>query len=321
LFRGNTAEEKCTGNAQHAFYELRGMKFEAIERYQGKVDRQGYRYGQGVIFYKPEGYLCEEKQLYRGSFKNNVYHGHGTLYYPGTDTIAYIGRFKEGLRHGRGIEFELSGKKIYQGTFREDKREGKGDEYIDDFKVYRGEFSNNVRHGFGIAYFSENAYYFGRYENGLMTGIGINCLSNGDRFEGMFINNKPDGQGSYYEKDPYTANFVGQHAIFQLGRKIKDLNVPFTPTVADLPDDSNKHMFVEIMNSHKSMHSLELDDELMLSNDLLASSPDHHSSSSTSNEESKKRNKSSFFLDERLKNSWSKTDWWKVQLGKYLRLE
>jgi hypothetical protein len=77
-------------------------------------------------------------------------------------------------------------------------------------------------------------------------------------------------------------------------------------------------MFVEIMNSHKSMHSLELDDELMLSNDLLSSSPDHHAGGN-SNEESKKRNKSSFFLDERLQNSWSKADWWKIQLGKYLR--
>lgn len=97
-----------------------------------------------------------------------------------------------------------------------------------------------MRHGFGIAYFAENSYYFGRYENGLMTGVGINCLPNGDRFEGMFINNKPDGPGSYYERDQYTGNYSGQHAIFQLGRKIKDQNIPFTPTLADLPDDSNK---------------------------------------------------------------------------------
>lgn len=311
-----TPEERCTGNGQHAFYELRGLKYEAKERYQGKVDRHGKRYGQGVLYFKPEGYLVEEKQLYRGSFKNNLYHGHGTLYYSGTESIAYIGRFKEGLRHGRGIEFDLQGKKIYSGTFREDKREGRGEEFQENMKIYRGEFSNNVRHGFGIAYFPENSYYFGRYENGVMTGVGINCLSNGDRFEGMFINNKPDGPGSYYERDPYTGNFTGQHAIFQLGRKIKDSNIPFTPTAVDLPDDTNKHLFVEILNSHKSQHSFEMEDELMLSNDLLAGSS---SNANRSGEDKSKRSKSSFFLDERLKNSWSKGDWWKVQLGKYLR--
>jgi hypothetical protein len=240
ICRGCSAEEKCTGNAQNAFYELRGLRFEAKERYQGKLDRQGKRTGQGVIYFKPEGYLQEEKQLYRGSFKNNVYHGHGTLYYPGTETIAYIGRFKEGLRHGRGIEFDLQGRKIYQGTFREDKREGRGEEFHEEIRSYRGEFSNNARHGFGIAYFGENSYYFGRYENGMMTGIGIYCHPNGERFEGMFINNKPDGPGSYYERDAFTGNAVGQHAIWQLGRKVKESNIPFTPTVADLPDDSNK---------------------------------------------------------------------------------
>ncbi len=33
--------EKCNGEAQHAFYELKGLKFEANERFQGKWDRQG----------------------------------------------------------------------------------------------------------------------------------------------------------------------------------------------------------------------------------------------------------------------------------------
>jgi hypothetical protein len=201
---------------------------------------QGQRHGQGTLFYKPEGYDQVEKQLYRGSFKNNLYHGHGTLYYPGMDTIAYIGRFKEGFRHGRGIEFDQLGNKIYQGTFREDVREGFGEEYVDNAKVYRGEFANNIRHGFGIAYYPENSKYFGRYENGAMTGIGIFCHPNGDRFEGMFFNNRPDGPGSFYERDPYTGNFAGSHWTWQAGKKVKELNMPFVPTLADLPDDTNK---------------------------------------------------------------------------------
>jgi hypothetical protein len=91
------------------------LKYEATERYVGKTDRAGKRHNQGVLYFKPEGYEMVEKQLYRGSFKNDRYHGHGTLYWPGQDSIQYIGRFKAGLKHGRGIEFDEHGRKIYQG--------------------------------------------------------------------------------------------------------------------------------------------------------------------------------------------------------------
>jgi hypothetical protein len=237
-YRGRIAEENCNGNALHAFYELRGFSFGARERYQGKLDRQGTRTGQGILFYKPEGYMQEEKQLYRGSFKQGLYHGHGTLYYPGSDVIAYIGRFKEGMKHGRGIEFDRSGHKSYQGTFREDKREGRGEEFApfvselsassanssagQNTRIYKGEFQDNVRHGFGVAYYSEGSKYFGRYEHNLMSGVGIYVHPDGNRFEGMFYNNKADGIGSFYERDAFTGNFTGTHALWQAGKKIKD---------------------------------------------------------------------------------------------------
>lgn len=259
--RGRTAEENCNGNAQHAFYELRGLKFEARERYQGKTDRQGLRTGQGILFYKPEGYMQEERQLYRGSFKNGLYHGHGTLYFPGADVIAYIGRFKEGMKHGRGIEFDISGHKIYQGTFRDDKREGRGEEFSEGLRTYKGEFMNNMRHGFGVAYYSEGSKYVGRYENNLMSGVGIYVHPDGNRFEGMFFNNKADGPGSFYERDPFTGNFSGTHALWQAGKKLKEANAPFVPTLADLPDDTTKNLFNEIMNNHHAVISGYADDE------------------------------------------------------------
>jgi hypothetical protein len=91
-----------------------------------------------------------------------------------------------------------------------------------------------------VAYFDEGARYYGRYEGGLMCGVGIYCHPNGDRFEGMFFSNKPDGPGSFYERDHFTGNFTGSHAIWQAGRKVKDINFPFVPTPADLPDHDGK---------------------------------------------------------------------------------
>ena len=46
-----------------------------------------------------------------------------------------------------------------------------------------------------------------------MCGVGIYCHPNGDRFEGMFFSNKPDGPGSFYERDIYTNNFTGAHFV------------------------------------------------------------------------------------------------------------
>jgi hypothetical protein len=83
----------------------------------------GCRTGQGSLFFKAEGYLSEERLLYKGSFKSDAFHGHGTLYWPGTEIVQYTGRFKMGCRNGRGIEFDSSGVKIYHGTFRDNLRE------------------------------------------------------------------------------------------------------------------------------------------------------------------------------------------------------
>ncbi len=40
----------------------------------------------------------------------------GTLYFPSAETIAYIGRFKDGVRHGCGIEFDIQGNKMFLST-------------------------------------------------------------------------------------------------------------------------------------------------------------------------------------------------------------
>lgn len=51
----------------------------------------GKRSGQGILCFKPEGYLSAELPLYRGGFKNDAYDGHGTLYWVGTEITEYSG--------------------------------------------------------------------------------------------------------------------------------------------------------------------------------------------------------------------------------------
>ena len=257
---GNTAENKASGDAIHAYYELKGLKFEDNYRYQGQTDRQGKRNGQGTLYYKPQGYTAQERIQYRGGFKLDQFNGRGTLYWPVSDIVQYVGRFKAGEKHGRGVEFDASGKKIYQGTFREGKREGRGDEYDDGIRTYKGEFFNNVRHGFGIAYLAQGHRYIGRFENGALSGVGVYSLPQGDRFEGMFYNNRQDGPGSLYKVVvssilPHAEDLssdslhaashsssgtgsmiIATHAIWQMGRSGKELPTRFVPKPVDMPD-------------------------------------------------------------------------------------
>ena len=48
----------------------------------------------------------------------------------------YIGEFKKGLKHGKGIEYIKKGKIIYKGDFINDKKEGKGKFIYDDGYYY-----------------------------------------------------------------------------------------------------------------------------------------------------------------------------------------
>lgn len=79
----------------------------------------------------------------------------------------------------------------------------------------------------------------GRFDSGSMSGIGLYVHPHGERYEGMFYSDKPDGPGSFYQKDPVLGKETASHAYWQLGRKQKELTTPFEPNKAiDLPDES-----------------------------------------------------------------------------------
>ena len=81
----------------------------------------------------------------------------------------YIGEFKNGLRHGKGIEYYKNGNIQYDGDFINDKFEGNGKYIYEDGEYYIGEFKNGLRHGKGTQY----------YKNGNI------------KYDGYFINGKP----------------------------------------------------------------------------------------------------------------------------------
>ena len=72
------------------------------ECYEGDLIN-GIRNGQGKPYYK------NSNIKYEGEFSSDKFEGTGKFYY--TDGNYYIGQFKNGRKHGKGIEYYKNGKK------------------------------------------------------------------------------------------------------------------------------------------------------------------------------------------------------------------
>jgi len=94
-------------------------------------------------------------------------------------------------------KFEYANGDIYQGYFRELKREGKGKLISRNDDVYQGDFLKNFRHGKGRTIFADGEIHQGNYEKDIIQGFGKYFYNCGDRYEGYFANGVPSGKGKY----------------------------------------------------------------------------------------------------------------------------
>ena len=86
----------------------------------------------------------------------------------------YVGEFKAGHKHGRGVKVWPWGDR-YVGDFVEDKKEGRGvylwgAQAANAGDSYLGDYKNDRRHGQGSYQWASGERYEGTWENDLMTG-------------------------------------------------------------------------------------------------------------------------------------------------------
>ena len=116
----------------------------------------------------------------------------------------YEGGFSLGLREGIGVYESYSEKLIYQGSWRADKRHGKGWERYSDGTTYEGDFLLDLKTGEGIIRYVDGAWYQGQFENGEFRGSGEYYWADGRRYTGQWMQNKMHGQGRFTYKDGKT---------------------------------------------------------------------------------------------------------------------
>lgn len=133
-------------------------------------------------------------QCIKGDCKN----GYGSCVFPSGDK--YMGDFKQGQLHGKGILYYKDGDK-YIGNWDSGQRQGKGRMVFSNGDEYLGDFKNNQIEGEGALTFANGNRYEGQFLSGKPNGKGIFVYANNDRYEGWFASGQCEGQGTMFYGD------------------------------------------------------------------------------------------------------------------------
>eukprot|EP00746_Dinoflagellata_sp_MGD_P160938 gnl/MRDRNA2_/MRDRNA2_87910_c0_seq1.p1 gnl/MRDRNA2_/MRDRNA2_87910_c0~~gnl/MRDRNA2_/MRDRNA2_87910_c0_seq1.p1 ORF type:complete len:279 (+),score=45.02 gnl/MRDRNA2_/MRDRNA2_87910_c0_seq1:76-912(+) len=109
--------------------------------YQGELEA-GVKHGTGVLQFEIEGF--DGVAIYRGDFRQNKKHGHGTMEWP--DGRTYCGKFLNDSFHGEAIMTWADGHR-YEGRYVNGKKEGHGVLSTPNGNKFIGQFHEGKRQG------------------------------------------------------------------------------------------------------------------------------------------------------------------------------
>lgn len=130
------------------------MKFIYLQIIEGTSTGEIYIYEGDNVNNKKQGKGVLKNQngeiIYNGYFKENLFHGKGSLLINNNDE--YEGDFFEGKRKGFGTLISSDKRYRYDGQWENDLKHGKGYEVVTDLYIYDGEFKFGKKDGNGIIY-------------------------------------------------------------------------------------------------------------------------------------------------------------------------
>ena len=119
------------------------------DKYKGEF-RKSKREGKGEYEWNKKNNNNKElitPYLFKGYFENDNFGEFGTYFYTNGDK--YIGRLKDGKKHGKGTYYFEDGDR-YEGDFKNDKREGSGVYYWKDGDRDMGDYLNDKEVGMHV---------------------------------------------------------------------------------------------------------------------------------------------------------------------------
>ncbi|MEK7255298.1 MAG: caspase family protein, partial [Bacteroidota bacterium] len=127
--------------------------------------------------------------------KGDCNNGYGTYQYPNGNK--YVGDFRQGKPHGKGILYLANGNK-YLGSWENNWRQGNGKYTFNEGHEYVGSFVKNNFQGKGVMTYANGDQYDGNWQNNQPNGYGKYSFKSGTRYEGDFQNGRFHGMGTFY---------------------------------------------------------------------------------------------------------------------------
>ena len=132
-------------------------------------------------------FYSQNGEKYLGEMKNGLKNGNGIIYYGKDDSAffkgIYEGEWKDDKREGKGIMFlnnYWTEAQKYEGEWKNDKREGKGSLICKNGNVYEGEWKEDKKNGKGKMVWNNGADYEGEWKDDKKDGKGIMIWNNGE---------------------------------------------------------------------------------------------------------------------------------------------
>ena len=179
--------------------------------------------------------------VYIGYWKNGERHGKGMNIFRSGEY--YEGEWADGFRGGYGYYWWPSNEK-YIGEWKGGEICGYGSyEWMDDGHSYAGVWSNNGRNGYGIYQWNGPKdvarVYNGYWRNGVKHGYGVMQWADGRYYRGHWDHGRMDGCG--YFRFPDGSFYEGEWSVGireGIGMQVwSDGSITFDRWVNDLPED------------------------------------------------------------------------------------
>ena len=121
----------------------------------------------------------------------------------------YIGESDYAVKQGRGGYIFLDDNSKWIGYWDDNKKGNFGYLFSGENKlIYEGEYKNGKRNGQGTYYYDSGEKYIGEWKDGLREGKGIFYWEDGTYWEGNFTNNEMNGKGNYFDgEDSFPAEY------------------------------------------------------------------------------------------------------------------
>jgi hypothetical protein len=133
------------------------------------------------------------EDVYKGGWSGDKFNGYGVLVK--ADGSKYEGHWKDGLLDGYARTILYNGE-YYEGFMKNGKPEGEGI-YCGTNTSYNGSWKDGRKHGNGEETYTDGSKYIGHFVDNVRNGTGKFIWPNGCYYEGNIKDNKFNGYGEY----------------------------------------------------------------------------------------------------------------------------